>query len=752
MLGESGSGLTSLASAAAKVASRCGSAFDFHSFSSGSCVTYMYRPSVSKRRECLQVSVVDSGTVPLRGGTAARVLPRCDTVIITFALTGIKQNHSGAKNKFAFMGKRGGGDESSSLVLVHSGDRKVLHDVCAMIAARVPPGGRCPNIILVGTHKDLLVDQSTGAMELLLKELRSICTSMLTSFQQPLVLHSLFAVSTLDGSCAAENRGPPTTLSGLWSFVCDVTLKDLVSRHSWRTTLQVPRNKPFWRAFRFSSFATAPPETCSLQDAEVSCGQKDTHGNNDDDGEKPSFSRSVVHAPMHMRSDAVSGILIRFIASAKAKNNIMFIYRSTFRRILYSSAMVSRKEITLILEQLQLAGEIVLFRYPSEVVPSRDVCVCLHPQFIQRAQATLFLYANYANNRSVAHGKLLKDVNLERCGECDPSHDVSRGIFPYLLLLELSPRLKLPRSLKEMETFAMLLLLSGTAFLRLSPVARLTNTRDTSTGHMTTTEEKADTAVSGASGCYSFSRTTMGLSGNRSSESGSETVPADSPGSLLPQHRLVEYVVPSLISMRCPDELLECVRYFSATASEVTAEQESLAMSRVVMLRHCPPDFFPMLTSRLHRYMVPNVPVFSETLWLGGLASAGQTHHLLRMCVCHRGPESATAPAEAGDPNFGVSLLEFHAHSDVGRLPLLLFLDDITRQASTLIAHEFPGMFTQALPTTSPLSEKASRGSCLPASFVARSGIESFTDMTTLEKLDALFHSLEPLIYAPLHP
>ncbi|RNF08391.1 hypothetical protein TraAM80_02851 [Trypanosoma rangeli] len=752
MLGESGSGLTSLAAAAAKVASRCGSAFDFHSFSSGSCVTYIYRPSVSKLKECLQVSVVDSGTVPLRGGMATRVLPRCDTVIITFALTGIKQRHSDAKNIFAFMGKHGGGNESSSLVLVHSGDRTILHDVFAMIAARVSPRGRCPNIILVGTHKDLLTDQSTGAMDLLFKELRSICTSILASFQQPLLLHSLFAVSTLDGSCAAENRGGPTTVSGLWNFICDATLKDLVSRHSRRATLQVPHNKPFWHVFRFSSFATAPPHTCSLQDAEVSSGRKDTHDNNDEDGDNPSSSCSLVHAPMHMCSGAVSAILIRFIASAKANNNVIFIYRSTFRRLLYSSAMISKKEVTFILEQLQLAGEIVLFRYPSEVVPSRDVCICLHPQFIQRAQATVFLYANYANNRSVTHGKLLKDVNLERCGECDPNHDVSRGIFPYLLLLELSPRLKIPRPLKEMEIFAMLLLLSGTAFLRPSPVARLTNKRDTSTSHMTTTEERSDTAVSSASGCYSLSRTTIGSPGNKSSESESETVPADCLGPLPPQHRLVEYVIPSLISMRCPDELLECVRYFSAKASKVTAEQESLTMSRVVVLRHCPPDFFPMLTSRLHRYMVPNVPVFSETLWLGGLASAGQTHHLLRMCICHRGPESAAAPAEAGYPNCGISFLEFHAHSDVGLLPLLLFLDDITHKVSTLIAHEFPGMFTQALPTTTPLSEKVWRGSCLPASLVARSGIASFTDMTPLEKLDALFHSLEPPISGPLHP
>ncbi|RNF20851.1 uncharacterized protein Tco025E_03581 [Trypanosoma conorhini] len=757
VLGESGSGRTSLASAAARAALRCGSASDFHSLSSGSSVTYIYQPSVSKRRECLQVRVVDSGPVPLRGGTADRVLPRCDTVVVAFSLTGIKQKRSGAQSNFAFMGKCRGGCESSSLTLIHSGDRALLHDLFATIAARVSPGGRSPNIILVGTRKDLLTDQSTGAVELLLKELRSICTGLLASFRQPaLVVNALFAASALDGSCVAENRGGPATLAEMWSFICDVTLKDAVSRHSLRTAAPpLPSNERFWRAFRLAPFSRAPSETSTSQGAEASTSWRGAHDKDNDhngDDNNPSSSRSVVDAPRPLHMDVVNAKLLRLIARAKAKENIIFIYRNSLMRLIYSSAVVSRKQVTLILEQLQLAGEVVLFRHPSEVVPSRDVCVCLHPQFIARAQATVFLYANYANNCSEAHGKLLKDVSLERCGECDPNQDVSRGTFPYLLLLELSPRLKLPRSLaKEMETFAMLLLLSGTALLRHASAAKETNTGDASTGYMVATERKTD-AARVASVHSSFSHATMGSSGSRSPASESETGPADFAVPPTQQRRLVEYVVPSLIRKRCPDEVLECVRYFSATAGEATDEQQTFMLSRVVLLRHCPPDFFPLLTSRLHRYLVPYVPIFSDALWLGGLAPAGPPHPLLRMCVCCTHAGAADAPAEAGDPNLGVSHLEFHAYSDVGHLPLALFVDGITRNVSSLLLREFPGVCTEALPNNTPLQGRPSSGSCLPAALVERGEIDFFTGLTALKKLDALFQLHKPAIPAPLHP
>ncbi|KAF5226395.1 hypothetical protein ECC02_000519 [Trypanosoma cruzi] len=736
ILGDAGSGRTSLASAAAKVADRCGSASDFQSLSSGSFVTYIYQSSVSRRKEFLEMSVVDSGPVPLRGGTARHVLPGCDTIVIAFALTGIKQKYPDTRKLFTFMGKNEGNKEDSSTVLVHAGDQTLLYDLFATIAARISPGGRCPNIILVGTHKDLLTDQTTGAVEVLLKEVRSICNKFLASFRKSLVLNSLFAVNTVDGSCVSENREGPTTMAGMWSFICDVTLKEILSRHSSRISHQASCSDSFWRPHRSPLYAVAPSETCNSNEDELSSKWNDTNDNS-----SSSHPCSVMKVPVNSRIDAANSKLLGLITRAKAEKKVLFAYRNILWRLLYSSVMVGRRQLTLILEKLQNAGEVVLIRHHPDVLPIRDVCICFHPHLLERAQATVFLYASYANNHSEAHGNLLKDVNLERCGECDPNHDVSRGIFSHRLLLELSPRLKLACfSTKEVETFAMLLLLSDTAILRRSFLSAAMNTGNTSTTSTVTMEGKFNGVYTPNTDCPDFP-VTICSSGKRNKEDDFETVSELPCGAPTQRCLMVEYLVPSLIRNRCPHEVIECVRHFAATTCGAKDEQQNNVMSRVLMLHHCPQDFFPMLTSRLHRYMVPSVPIFSETLWLGSLTPAGTPLPLLRACVCHTRDESMDNAVKEGGQISGVSLLEFHAFSDVGYLPLVLLLDDITREAARLIRHEFPGMLTEALPSNVPLSGRRLGGNPLLASLTTTSEMGSFTGMTTLRKLDTLFHS-----------
>ncbi|KEG15227.1 hypothetical protein DQ04_00141150 [Trypanosoma grayi] len=731
VVGDSCSGRTTIAATAAKAASRLRSAMDYHFASSGSSMTYAYRSSVSKRKECLLLNVVDGGPLPLRGGASRRFLPRCDAIIVTFALTGIKQKRPGAKKFLSLIGSSRSGKEGPP-VIIHPKDIALLYDLLSMVVARVTPGVCSPKIILVGTHKDLLTDQSPSSVELLLKELRSICSGFLDTFQKAPVLNSLFAVSTLDGSCIPENRGGPNTVAAMWNFICDVALKEAATRGNSMQT-QIEFNRPFFQD-SFSSFTGVVRNAPDMGDERVSARWGMPHDSKDTlSGKSTNVSPSA-----DSLMDRVHAKLLRLIFHVKAERKTVFIYLNVLWRLMYSLGFPSKKHFLTVLQQLQLAGELVLFHQRPNGLSTQNVCICLQPHLIERVQATVFLYASYVNYRCEEHGRLLTDVNLEACGRCDRNRDVSRGVFPQKLLLELARRLKLACSPSEAAvTFGMLLLLSDTAFMRRCRVQSLMSVAAIPSFISPPTEDGL-----GSSSALPVNYVDPSMTGGSSENlnNGLERSPLLPYVPLRGEGSSMEYVVPSLIRVKCPGEVINCVRRLVSASRSVREGRWGHSMPRLLALRGCPPDFFPMLTNRLHRYLEPSSPIFSQSLWLSAAASAGQPAPFLRMFICLTNDEWTNCAAD-DCPEGGVSLLELNAFSEVGYLPLMLFVDDITRRVAALVRHEFPGMLTWTL-SNIPKSKSSLSSDGAYTTGVLK-GMEKLSEVVTVRDLDSFFHSLD---------
>ncbi|ORC90306.1 uncharacterized protein TM35_000081040 [Trypanosoma theileri] len=739
VLGDVCSGRTSVALAAAKAGTRLHLTSDYRSIFAGSCLTYLYRSSVARRKECLYVSVVDTGSVPRNSGVSHRFLPFCDTVVITFSLTGIKQNFKVSKSVFPFWGSsKGKSSNSTGLpVFVHDNDRTLLHDLLSMVGAHFAHSGEVPRIILIGTFKDLLTYGSPDDVEVLLKELRSICNDYLSLLQQRLFVSAVFAVNALQGSCISENRGGPNTLSGMWSFIYDLTLKDMMLRQPFISN----SSQSFFNEFRWRShssmFSRLMYDSFSLPDEEVIEKLKSIQESKDGTG----CNNSQVVSSVDPLLDCINIKIFKLIFRTKAERKIVFIKLNTLFRLMYSHGLQRKRYLRLTLQQLHNIGEIVLFRYHHESLASQDACICIHPHYINLAQGTIFLYSSYITNHSEKYRKLLTTgIDLQECLRCDPQNNVSRGIFSRSLLFKLASSLEIGRSsIEAADMLTMLLILSDTAFLRHCRRFSLTSKKSTSVSFSSSNEDIPIVHVSS----YNLPDPSTSVISSENSLTISENPSMmHSATPMVREEGSVEYVIPSLIRMKCPREVIHCVRRLASSFSGTNREKNNYIISRILAIRACPPAFFPKLIIRLHRYIDISSPIFSQALWLSALTPSGEASPFLHIFIYHSSSDECIENSvdEREDYSGAVSFLEFYAFSNVGYLPLLLFLDDITRHVASLVRHEFPGMSTWATSGVK-VNEKHSVGDSMYTGTMR--GMEKLSEVNTMWDLDNFLHSLD---------
>jgi GTPase SAR1 family protein len=91
---------------------------------------------------------------------------------------------------------------------------------------------KAPNsvIAIVGTHKDVLPDQSRKAIEIILQKVHGIFSAYIDTLRSAKVSDTLFICSTFsvsckDRSCVSENRGGPSTIKEMFEFLAEVCYK-----------------------------------------------------------------------------------------------------------------------------------------------------------------------------------------------------------------------------------------------------------------------------------------------------------------------------------------------------------------------------------------------------------------------------------------------------------------------------------------------------------------------------------------------
>ena len=212
LIGDAGSGKTSLKQCVINpVASLMKTLPD--TTPSIACSSSVYYHTTN-RAERVEMTVVDGGPIQLAFGLTL-YFRSGGMFVLCINLSTVKQ------------GKK----KSVNDVFVHD---QLMLSIRKHVAAVTCTAPQSP-IVLVGTHMDMLSDTSVSAIERVLAKLHNIVTEELEKLHSCsedgyLVaprLVACYAVSCMTSSCISENRGGPSTIQEMWSFVCDVAVKYL---------------------------------------------------------------------------------------------------------------------------------------------------------------------------------------------------------------------------------------------------------------------------------------------------------------------------------------------------------------------------------------------------------------------------------------------------------------------------------------------------------------------------------------------
>lgn len=406
-------------------------------------------------RNLWQLTVVDSGPIPLSCSGASTRLLTSDVVLLCFPLVEVKQ-----------WVENGSGGEASTLVQTLIPERSVdrLLELMAVVRSRCSQDA-APMLILVGTFHDTLRDTSLSATADLLRQLHRLCNDRANPACLPVA--RVAAVSTTASQCVllTKNEATELPLSALWHRIlkwrvkwlpptpaskssvhqkcqnlrqrCNVFLANTPKRESQETVTRVVR-----------AALVHPPRLYSL----------------------PSFSRraaSLLHN-WHLGSGALdrqvqtyevdipsslyeaSGCHVKaFLRQLKRRGKVMFLSLRKLWGFAYAMGLRSTGHLYLILREMETEGELIVVGPALSLLPGGDRTdlrgveeVCLLPALLHISHVILWAYVALQRHYPARHAShCLRDIPLERCEAADPLQLARCGIFTAELLQLLSKAL-----------------------------------------------------------------------------------------------------------------------------------------------------------------------------------------------------------------------------------------------------------------------------------------------------------------------
>lgn len=555
------------------------------------CSVYYFKSQT--KREKLDILVVDSGPSSLTA-SLSHVLQQTNLYVLTLSLSGVKQRTS--KKFLSF------GNEPSAII--HSQDKDMIRSYVAKMCAvheRSEKGPRAPQLVVVGTHKDLLSDQTRDAVETVLRELNSVVQAVVRDLPNPPRLLGCFAVSCVDHSCVPENRGGPKTINELWAFVCDILLKEATQLKA--TTGDTPAHAEDverWMSFDRNEIVCAPSAA----------------------------SAALINSELRAVSDRV----ITFVRRAKNEMNFVVVHMQTLRQVAFSLGVYARDHLESILHFLARDGEILVLHQQPQHVGGREDSVVLWPHLADRSAVMLAKYQQLMSYPVAERSKVLPGLDIDVCQKYDKNSDSCRGVFHPKLMVCLSKTLSHSRRsvVERAETFVLLLLLSDFVFQRRVVTPCDDIYYDWPVNPLSLTPQPhAHTAP------QSPEATTPLAKQQRQVTTGSTTPPAstvsgafhsdlnDACSSASRRSRVgygVVYVAPSLVR-DCVSA--EAVAFFESTLLRGVGGSGILFDGRpaVVLVRSlripvCPLDVYPKLVCRWGPFVEPRTRVFRDAVLL----------------------------------------------------------------------------------------------------------------------------------------
>jgi hypothetical protein len=501
LIGESGSGKTTFQRCVTQSVLR--TLPDVTPSISSSSSLYYYRSTT--RREKLDMLLVDAGPDPLSTlcGLGC-VMEQTNCFGLVMSLAGVKQRTS--KKFLSF------GNEPSAIV--HARDKAMIRSHLSAICATMDDtvtSFRPPKIVVIGTHRDFLTDQSREAVETVLREVNRVVADVLREFRVAPMLIGCFAVSCLDHTCVPENRGGPRGINELWNFLCEVNLKDasqgktralvgeppirweeLSERMAFEAPVGAdggdlnndhhafPKQSAMWlftRSAPRGESEIAQPSSLAMAKA-TAAGDGHLPQVTPATAQQPHARQQVPHCstpiPLTVRNADLSIVtdrVVTFIRRAKTELNFVVVHTRALRQVAFSLGVFSKDHLDAILRMLSRDGEILLLDHQPHHVGGREDSVVLWPHLAHRAVAALSRYHSSFGHwtSSPAAASAVPGVDPDECRKADVDRRaLTHGVFSPGLVVALSRSLPQTRRpiVERAETFALLLLLSDFVFQR----------------------------------------------------------------------------------------------------------------------------------------------------------------------------------------------------------------------------------------------------------------------------------------------
>lgn len=739
LFGESGSGKTTFQRCVTQSVLR--TLPDVTPSISSSSSLYYYRSTT--RREKLDMLLVDAGPDPLATlWGLGSVIEQSNCFALVLSLAGVKQRTS--KKFLSF------GNEPSAIV--HARDKAMIRAHVAAICATmdIVSSQRPPRLVVIGTHKDFLTDQSREAVETVLREVNRVVAEVLQEFPMPPQSIGCFAISCQDHTCVPENRGGPRSISELWNFLCDICLKDATLGRSKALVGEPP--------IRWEELS----EKMSFEGPEDSGGSSSpllpspggflwlftrSVGADSNDVDQPprmvpSSSRASSPIPITVRNAELSSItdrVVTFVRRAKTELNFVVVHTRALRQVAFSLGVFSQDHFDAIMRMLSRDGEILLLDHQPHHVGGREDSVVLWPHLAHRAVAALAKYHStsghwIATSLGGTHNpSSIPGVDTEECRKADlERRSLTHGIFSPGLIVALSRSLPQTRRpvVERAETFALLLLLSDYVFQRRCRVAStkpvtpqcaaplplshqdqaITPQRTPTTSHPPVEVDDVDVfplkSPPVTSRNASIIIPTMGST--------------DGCGEFLDSATCirwgVEYVAPSLVQHTLPANIKP---FFSKTLQAASDHSQLLlgafaakTIRRTLRVPRCPPHVLHRMMCRWSPFIVPTSLVYADAVYLRRVSDSECAHdddpdeqHMMQSgrvsenqrhtrCLVFSELESKDDACAVGPSTALSGTLRVHlvVVSSEDLIVVAHFMNTLLRAACQLLDHNFPSL------------------------------------------------------------
>lgn len=686
LLGDGGSGRTTLAQGIAAVADARIAFFGSSSEAKGNGSSLVYSfvsPTPMSEMAAFfesDIMVQDLGPGAPCCHDVQAALPYVDVVMIVMSLVRVKQRRTRAAVEPSFLARLLGRTEVNE-VLVHQNDIEALNSLLSVLrSGRSDSDGAPLQLLFVGTFQDTLTDSSVLATVDVLRELQQIAESLTSGWPTPPTWRGFYAVDQRRGTGVSVQSnvvtGHTTRVQDIWEWVCRLCVERRVGTVAdWMANmaalydihLRVPQQPQSERQWSFRT----------LGESKQQQGEEGTQDS------PPSASLAVNPRAIEslLRRPDVLARTMHVIRVAKAEGTLFFVRVDHLWRLLYGAGLEDKEELYIILRLLERTGEVRLLCRPPPSPLLRHLhqghrlvrekcatdCLCLDPALLQRASAAVYLYHCYLTGQGTTPeaGRLLrKSVDLDACELADPHCFAARGVFSRPLLHHLSSHLRQRTgSVDSEQLLRTLLILADLAFELLpEPPAASTSCGTGGSGGGTPAAWK-DAAMGGAltestlrreeqlvaAGDFDpFAESTPDPSSTLTSLArdnakvlrpapataavaaavdGSPRTTPSAPGIEKERQRQVGCATSG--DLIIPSLLLHlpCPAELVGAARQLARQQQQqcqdCVFSRVWRLPHYPPQFFTVLMSRLGAFV--QLPLFTDAMWLGFLFAPAHT-------------------------------------------------------------------------------------------------------------------------------